>query len=338
MATKVSNRSLAKNALAVVELLPAAAAVASAPSILCAHATGFCKEVFRPIVHELVASRVPLRSATSLDFRGHGERGYEHIRSPLSWWDFARDARNAATSARASTGGRPLVGVGHSKGATALTLAELDKPGTFDALVLVEPIFFDSAFEGALDFSANPMVPATKRRRAVFDDRSAAEHYFRKRSIWRDWDERALEEYLTHGLRPVSDKERDAVRADGASTAAALGAAAVALRCAPSFEAKVYELGVSAWERLAEITCPVTLIVGAESHHLDGVGGGCTARYYSDVVAPLFRTAPFVRTVAGASHFVAMEQPAVIGEEIAKACTALTPPPRWSAAVPPSRL
>ena len=192
--------------LAVVELLPAAAAVASAPSVLCAHATGFCKEVFRPIVQELVASRVPLRSAQSFDFRGHGERGCERIDSPLSWWDFARDAQHAAASARVSAGGGGLVGVGHSKGATALALSELMEPGTFDALILVEPIFFDSACEGAFNFSKNPMVPATKRRRAIFDDRSAAERYFRERSIWRHWDERAL--YLTYGVRPV-DAERD---------------------------------------------------------------------------------------------------------------------------------
>ena len=213
--------------------------------------------------------------------------------------------------------------MGHSKGATALALSELMEPGTFDALILVEPIFFDSACEGAFNFSKNPMVPATERRRAIFDDRSAAERYFRERSIWRHWDERAL--YLTYGVRPV-DAERD-------------GEGAVALRCAPSFEAQVYQLGVSAWERLAEIACPVTLVVGADSRHLDGFGGGSTARYYSDVVAPLFRTAPFVRTVAGASHFVAMEQPAAISEEIAKACAALTGTrSESSTAVPPSRL
>ena len=311
--------------LATVDLIKRGPVVSGGAHLLCAHATGFCKEVWRPVVSEIVTE---CSRAVAFDFRGHGassrfgsDDGCSSAAAPLSWWDFGRDAAFvAAQMRRDKLPQSPLVGVGHSKGATALVLAELLAPGTFDSLILVEPILFPRAlFEGGADGSENPMVASTARRRPRWESRAAAQRYFRERSVWQDWDDRAMAEYVEHGLTSAAAEGEG-----GEEETAEGGSAAVALRCDPAFEASIYGLGYSAWERLSEITCPVRLVVGAESHHLDGVGallssdgGGNTASYYRDVVAPLFGTpSPPVLVVPGGSHFVTMEQPAVIAAEV----------------------
>jgi predicted alpha/beta hydrolase len=99
---------------------------------LYAHATGLCKEVWRPVVRRV---DVPGLIPHLFDFKGHGSRGLtEPITSADGTWDnFAVDDVIAAVDQaqqRAAHGlgpGKlprmtplPVIGVGHSFGAAAL--------------------------------------------------------------------------------------------------------------------------------------------------------------------------------------------------------------------------
>src|SRR4030065_574868 len=78
-------------------------------------------------------------------------------------------------------GGGPVVR-GHPSGAAALAMAELLRPGTFRALVLVEPIVFPPPYFRAEE---NPMSAAALRRRSSFPSPEAALASFRGAGAFR---------------------------------------------------------------------------------------------------------------------------------------------------------
>ncbi len=248
------------------------------PLVLAAHATGFCKEVYRPVVADL-AGMVPSGDVLAFDHRAHGDSAVPPL--PFDWWDLGRDVLAIAGAARG------VVGVGHSAGAASLLLAELLAPGTFRALVLVEPI----VSPGPYARMENPLVEAALKRRTAFDSRSAALDNFAGKPAFSGWQRRALEAYVHGGLAPDAKQWR--------------------LKCPPQAEAEMYR-GATAhggWERLGEIGSDITLIAGEHSdthpgeflqRTADQLGGG------------------HVVVVPGTSHFVPMEQPELIAMYLAR--------------------
>ena len=240
--------------------------------VLAVHATGFCKELWEP-----VARRAPRPwRVVAPDQRGHGDSAAPPF--PYDWWDLGRDL--LAVTAHAAL--EHPVGLGHSSGATALVMAELLRPGTFRALVLVEPIVFPPPYFRAEE---NPMSAAALRRRACFPSTEAALAAFRGRGPFRRWTDEALALYATHGLGPQGG--------------------AWALKCAPQVEAEFYR-GATAhgvWERLGEVACPVLLVAGADSDSHPASFMGAMQRRFAGAR---------LEVVAGAGHLVPMEQPGAV--------------------------
>lgn len=236
------------------------------------HATGFGKELWEPVVRRL---RRP-RRVLAPDQRGHGDS--DAPEPPVDWWDLGRDALAVIDHCALE---HPR-GLGHSSGAAALVMAELLRPGTFESLVLVEPIIFPPPYFRAEE---NPMSAAALRRRASFASPAAALAAFRARAPFARWTAEALEQYAAHGLRPRGG--------------------AWALKCPPELEAEFYR-GATAhgvWERLGELGCPVVLVAGAESEsHSAPFLGALRER---------FGAARLV-VVPGAGHFLPMERPEVV--------------------------
>lgn len=236
------------------------------------HATGFCGAAFGDLPERFAA-------ATWWDFRGHGRSGRSASR--VSWWEMALDpaaVRDATACARA-------VGVGHSMGGATLLMAELEQPGRFDGLVLVEPIVFPPPYRR----QDHPLAQLARKRRGRFADREEARANFAAKPPFASWAGRALDGYLAEGLRDDCD--------------------GVTLACAPSFEAELYTAasahGVLA--RLGEIRCPVAVVVGGRS---DTYGGDWARRF-----ADSFRDARLT-VVDGASHFVPMEVPEAVADAV----------------------
>ena len=237
-------------------------------AVLAVHATGFCKEVWEPVASELARGGT---GVVAIDQRGHGSSPPPEA---ADWWLLGEDAAAAAAEL-----GPFRVGLGHSSGATALTMAALLEPSAFAALVLIEPVVFPpgSGYDESLTVSA-------RQRRDRFSDRSQAREHFTGRGIFAGWEETALDGYLAGGLTEVSD--------------------GVALSCPPDLEAEFYEMGTrhGVWDRLDEISVPTRILVGANSTYHRG-------RYASQLAA---RYGAELTTVPNTDHFLPMQDPPAV--------------------------
>lgn len=202
--------------------------------LLLVHATGFCAGVWTPIAALLTGHR-----RAALDVRGHGRSA-----APAGGMHWDGTAQDVLATVDALGLERPF-GVGHSMGGASLVLAEQARPGTFRGLWLFEPIIFPPQPGPAA--SGNPLAEGARRRRARFDSPMAAFENFAGKPPLSDLSPAALSAYIRYGF---------AVSEDGS----------VELRCRPEIEAETYEMGGvhRAFDHLAEVGCPVTVVRGTD--------------------------------------------------------------------------
>ena len=187
-------------------------------------------------------------------------------------------------SAFASDGDLHL-GVGHSMGGAALVMAEITRPGSFDGLVLAEPILVGDPVHR----TSYPLADVVRKRRSHFESRDRAARNFERKAPFSHWHADALTGYVEDGLVD---------RPDGLS-----------LSCAPDFEAEVYDAAHAhgALRMLHAVTAPTTVMVGDESDTYDVNWAGTIAR--SMVAGDLV-------VVAGGDHFIPMEHPALVARQV----------------------
>lgn len=269
-------------------------ATANDVSVLLCHATGFCKEVWVPFISALssqlnqnnvVFSDMGEVEVTAFDFTGHGsnsleKKDYAVSNDTVDWSIFSQDISSVHNKLEAndfmSKKQPTTVGVGHSMGATALLLSELQQPGTFSELVLFEPIVFPprpSPMTPAMEFllsqlKQSPLARSAKNRRGSFTSKKNATlkdfqteliEYFSSKSVFQNWDKAALKCYVEGGFH-ITKVPGEA------------GKLLAKLHCDPRFEANIYSSDITMlkiWENLSEITCPVTVVAGRNSVHLD---------------------------------------------------------------------
>ena len=250
------------------------------PTILFVHATGFCKEVWDPVIEDADALGLACE-AVRVDQRSHGQSTGTGVDD---WWDLGRDVL-------AVVGGTaPVVGVGHSSGGAALVLAESLRSGTFASLVLIEPIIPGPPFDRV---EHHPLAVLAEKRRRRFESAAAAADAYRGRGPFADWDERALQAYVRGGFVP--DEE-----------------GGVRLACRREDEAEFYRSANQhgGYDRLHELTTPTAVLYGASSTDL---GPGFFAHLGEKI-----RGAQ-VEEIDPGSHFVPMERPGVIAQRVAAA-------------------
>ena len=247
-----------------------------------AHATGLCGGVWRPVVASLPAGVESL--VWDSPCHGSGPK-LEH---PIDWWDMA-----SFTLAQLDGAGKPLIGVGHSMGGAVLLMAEIRSPGTFAALLLIEPIVFPPPFERH-DGSLSTLA---LKRKDHFQSRAEARANFVDKLPFSAWDRLAFDGYIECGL----------VETPGGTD----------LTCRPSDEAEIYrgatEHGV--WDLLGKIDPPVTVLAGSSSdtHPLAFVQHLASQIPHSDY-----------EIVSDTSHFLPMERPEVVRDHIRRIEARLT--------------
>lgn len=210
----------------------------SGPPLLMAHATGFHGRVWLPLAEQL-RDHFHL---FSLDFRAHGASTSPVDRN-LGWAGVADDVLATVDA----FGLEHPFGLGHSMGGAGLLLAEQARPGTFRSLYVFEPIVFPVP-EGVEPppADANPLSAGALRRREVFASRSEARDNYASKAPLDCLDPEVLTAYVEYGFVD---------RPDGA----------VELACRREDEAECYRMGGvhGGFDRLGEVTCPVTVASGA---------------------------------------------------------------------------
>ncbi|OAA78949.1 hypothetical protein LEL_02435 [Akanthomyces lecanii RCEF 1005] len=171
-------------------------------TIIGAHANGFPKELYEPLWEELVknltAKSVRVGSIWIADCAWQGQSGIlnqDKLGDDPCWFDYTRDMLQMINHFRMP---RPLIGIGHSFGACAITKLSLFHPRLFSSLVLVDPVISLSHPDGVRFYMQPPAMSA--KRRDVWPSRDAAAAAFRKSPFYQSWDPRVFDRWVAHGL------------------------------------------------------------------------------------------------------------------------------------------
>ena len=245
------------------------------PTLVMLHATGFLPWLWHPIARSLSSSCRVIAPY----FCDHRESDPDE--GGLNWMTLAGDFSDFCGALKVE---KPFL-VGHSMGATVLTIAAALHDVKPAAMVLIEPIFLPRDFYSPdIEVKDHPLAAKSIQRRNQWRDASEARDYLQSRTLFKPWDEEMLSLYIQHGMRE---------RPEGG----------LELSCSPRREAALFMGGVQydPWPLLPRVTCPVLVIEGEQSDN----------RHFIDLkkITSLFPDATH-RMIRNAGHLVPMEKPA----------------------------
>jgi pimeloyl-ACP methyl ester carboxylesterase len=245
--------------------------------IVLLHATGFQPWLWHPIALTLAGSH----RVFAPYFCDH--RPSEPEKGGLNWMILAQDLKDFCERLGLEA---PLM-VGHSMGATVITLAAGAFGLNASGIILIEPIFLPEDFYGVqLTVDQHPLASKSIKRRNHWDSGEDALAYLKSRTLFKNWDSEMLDLYIRYGLREG--------RTGGLN-----------LTCSPEREAALFMGGMlyDPWPILSRIECPVLVVEGGLSEN----------RHYIDLkkAATLFPRGSHT-VVEGAGHLIPMEQPQAI--------------------------
>ncbi len=109
---------------------------------------------------------------------------------------------------------KPVVGMGHSLGGVLMLWAGAKRPDLFSELVIMDPPLFSPIKRFLMGMVLTlggarfiPPVKKTLNRRTVFPDRAFARDYFASKSLFRQVDDRCLDDYVRFGLKNIANGE-----------------------------------------------------------------------------------------------------------------------------------
>jgi pimeloyl-ACP methyl ester carboxylesterase len=247
------------------------------PAIIMLHATGFLPWLWHPIARNLsTACRV-----IAPYFCDHRESDPE--KGGLDWMILARDFADFCKSLDIET---PYL-VGHSMGATILTMAAAQYGLVPAAMVLIEPIFLPQDFYRIrIRVQDHPLAAKAIKRRNHWQDEPEVMTYLKSRPLFKKWDEEMLSLYVRYGIKHSESSGLE-------------------LTCSPKKEAALFMGGVryDPWPLLPQVQCPVLVLEGEHSEN----------RTFIDLqkAVSLFPNAAY-RLVMDVGHLIPMEKPAEI--------------------------
>jgi lipase len=252
------------------------------PTIVLCHATGFHARCWDQIV-----ARLPKRRCIAPDFRGHGRSSKSS--PPYSWRWFGQDL--AALLGEIEV--RDAIGVGHSMGGHAVTLAAAIRPEAFASLLLLDPVIRSrKAYTGATQ-----ELDVVLRRRNCWPSPVEMFERFRNRLPFQTWDPAVLWDYCQFGLVPSGDDER------------------FVLACPPEVEASIYahhsEKESDIYDEIRRVRIPVRVVRSSGEFDGSNFQASPTAR---DLASWFERGVDLPLT--GVSHFIPMEAPELVEELI----------------------
>lgn len=188
--------------------------------VLFAHALGFHKEHWEPVIKELfqedhAAGSTIIKEAWAIDCPDHGESAIlnenelENRKRYISCYEYG-DVFIRLIRSGLLDGGLKLIFVGHSAGAISgiLSTARYHQSGTnpYDSMVLIEPAIISKNLL-ANDLAMQKVVAQLSRssgsRRDIWPSIADAKSWMAQKSPWKSWDSRILDIYVQFGMRPL---------------------------------------------------------------------------------------------------------------------------------------
>jgi lipase len=252
------------------------------PVLFC-HASSFHARIWDRVIAHLPGNRRCL----AFDARGHGRSSKPA--PPYVWRSFGLDVAAMAKF----LGLEGAVGVGHSMGGHAVTLAASLNPSAFSALVLFDPVIRAKdqyrGLWGRTEF--------VRKRRNQWASPQEMFERFQNRPPFDSWDRGALLDYCDYGLEPAGDR--------------------YVLACPPAIEASIYENSSmpesNIYAEIATIPIPVHVVrAGRYRDPANVMGISPTA---PDLAASFARGNDTL--LPEHSHFIPMESPELAAKLIA---------------------
>eukprot|EP00644_Phytophthora_capsici_P006402 jgi/Phyca11/127068/e_gw1.66.194.1 len=263
---------------------------------------------WEPIVRRLKASSLLQTVNTQLvsfDFKYHGINRDESVSAKIDLenpsgprvhhpavdvtaWTSA-DVLQQVQAVKSKNDKTPLIGIGHSMGASAMWSTEVQHPGTFDGLILFEPVYGNLISSAATNF----LVPITLQRESVWPSRAAAEVYLRGLKNFAAWDRESLDAYMKGAL--VEDEKTGNT----------------VLACSPAIEASLYcheWLNLSD-KQLAQPQCKISFQYGSRTKMF-------LPRVFKELSDKWSDIYELGEPIANASHIMVLEKPAEIAQVI----------------------
>lgn len=262
-----------------------------APLLHFTHATGFNAQTYCGLLTPL-QGRFHVAAA---DMRGHGFTTLTAVPGPQADWPIlAKDLAQVLDT----LGRGPAILAGHSMGAITSLMVAAKHPERVRGLVLVEPVLvprFARVRMRAMRMLGNKppansnLAELSAKRRAIFPSFEMALSSYRGRGAFKSWSEETIADYLRGGLIPTGNGTE------------------MRLACEPAWESAVFQHAPHGIARLARhVKCPLTLIYAGE---------GTTRENEVRIVHRGHGDARIVK-VPGATHFLPMERPDIVREEI----------------------
>jgi lipase len=252
----------------------------SGETIIFLHATGFMPWIWHPIARKF-AGKFRVIAPYFCD-----HRSADPYKGGLDWLQLADDFTKFCNVLNIK---KPYL-VGHSMGATVITIASVVSGLESSGMVLIEPIFLpDVIYKMDLSVEQHPLASKSIKRRDGWVDSDEAFAYLKSRPLFMRWDDEMLHLYLKHGMKP--DEE------------------GLKLTCSPVKEASLFMGGThfNPWPILPEVTCPVLVIEGALSENRGFI------EY--EKATSLFPKGRYL-LVEDAGHLIPMEKPVMITKTI----------------------
>ena len=253
------------------------------PTVLLAHATGFHARCWDQVIAKLPGYR-----CIAVDMRGHGLSSQPE--PPYRWRFFGEDV--AALGRKLGLEG--AMGVGHSKGGYAVTLAAALEPGIFSRLLLVDPVILARSAYAETRPEGEHFA---SRRRNEWASPEAMYESFHKRPPFSLWDPAVLHDYCQYGLVPNPAGE------------------GFVLACPPQIEAATYagSAGGDIYDEIATIDVPVRILRAKErdKDYLSDMSRSPTTpdlasnfKHAEDIYVPQY------------THFIPMQDPGFVADQI----------------------
>ena len=259
------------------------------PVLHWAHVNGFNGRTYEPLLTPLAAKF----DIYAWDARGHGRTNVSAAPAKMTGWDIYGRDLIALIEHLADKHGRKIWLGGHSMGGFTSVFAAAERPDLVAGLVLADPVSIPhvgpimhmiarlTGRHGGMQ-----LAKMAAKRRAIWPDKAVAKKSYNGRGAFATWQDGFLDAYLEGGLLPAEDGFK--------------------LACAPHWEAANFkgpQLNCNRYIR--RLTMPFTLLTAEH---------GSTTRARAAFHA--LRQDKKIRVVGGASHFLPMEMPAFLRDEI----------------------